>query len=203
MIARLKGLVDGLGEDWLILDVGGVGYLVFASARTLRDCRQGEAATLEVETHVREDHIHLYGFKDAAEKQHFALLTSVKGVGAKVALAILSVLEPKQLVDAIMLGDKGAVTRANGVGPKLALRIVNELAEAVGKLPAVESVTATVTTAGADAGGDVRRDALSALTNLGYRPVDAQGAIAKVAATQGVDAGLDTLIRLSLKELAR
>lgn len=202
MIARLKGLVDGLGEDWVILDVGGVGYQAFASARTLRALQVGQPAVLEIETHVREDHIHLYGFSDAAEKAQFGLLTSVKGVGAKGALAILSVLEPKALVDAIMLGDKAAVARANGVGPKLAQRIVHELAEAVGALPAASGPAAAARSVSGDEPADARRDALSALTNLGYRPVEAQQAIARVAEGHGTDLPLNELIRLSLKELA-
>ncbi|MGF1605948.1 MAG: Holliday junction branch migration protein RuvA [Rhodothalassiaceae bacterium] len=197
MIGRLKGVVDEIGEDWLILDVGGVGYRAFASARTLRAVKRGDPTVLEIETHVREDHIHLYAFRDGAEKTQFGLLTSVKGVGARVALAILSVLEPNDLAQAIMMGDKTAVARAQGVGPKLAQRIVMELAEAVGALPATTPATAT-----AAAVPDMKSDAVSALTNLGYRPAEAQAALTRVIDRDGTALALNDLIRRGLKELA-
>lgn len=135
MIAKLRGIVDFIGEDSLILDVNGVGYLVFASRRTLSmlPARGGDAG-LMIETHVREDHIHLYGFADNAEKQWFSLLTTVQGVGAKVALALLSVLTPTDLLRAIAAQDTTALCRAPGIGPKVATRIVGELKDKAAKL---------------------------------------------------------------------
>ena len=134
MIAKLTGLVDSLGEDWVVIDVGGVGYLVFGSGGTLGRLAVGEIASLEIETHVREDHIHLYGFADAVERDWFRILMTVQGVGARVALAILTVLAPDQLMPAIAAGDRAALTRAAGVGGKLAGRIVAELKDKVGDI---------------------------------------------------------------------
>ena len=132
MIAKLKGLLDSVGTDWLIVDVNGVGYLVFASSRTLSNLPAlNEPVQLRVETHVREDHIHLFGFADDDELDMFRLLLSVQGVGAKVALAIQGIMSPAEIQAAIAAGDKASVSRANGVGPKLAQRIVNELREKV------------------------------------------------------------------------
>lgn len=206
MIARLKGLVDDLGEDWVIVDVGGVGYLVFASARTLNALPgKGEAVSLDVETHVREDHIHLYGFTGPAEKEQFTLLTSVQGVGAKMGLAILSVLGPQDLADAIAGGDKTALARANGVGPKLAQRIINELADKMPALPpaGLERGGAKPTAGpGGKAGAGVGADAVSALVNLGYKPADAQAAVGRILAAGEGEPPLAELIRLGLKELA-
>ena len=182
-----------------MIDVGGVGYLVFCSARTLsRLPAIGEAARLEVETHVREDHIHLYGFLDADERAWFRLLTTVQGVGARVALAILSIHSPDELVQAVAAQDKAAVSRANGVGPKLAGRIVAELRDKVGGL------TLGPAAAGATAQGDAvaGEEAVSALVNLGYSRGDAFGAVARAGRQLGADAALDTLIRQGLKELA-
>ncbi|MFZ2006300.1 MAG: Holliday junction branch migration protein RuvA, partial [Stellaceae bacterium] len=134
MIAKLTGILDHIGADGAIVDVGGVGYLVFASTRTLGQLQPGAAARLLIETHVREDHIHLYGFIDAAERDWFRLLTTVQGVGAKVALAILSAVAPNDLTLAIVAQDNAMLARADGVGPKLAARIVNELRDKVGGL---------------------------------------------------------------------
>src|SRR5215469_16365321 len=146
MIAKLTGILDRNGGDGVVIDVGGVGYLVFCSARTQRQLPgEGEAARLLIETHVREDHIHLYGFADEGERGAFRLLTTVQGVGAKLALAILSVLVPEALTTAIMAQDKAALARAEGVGPKLAQRIVNELKDKVGGIvlgPAAASAPA-------------------------------------------------------------
>ncbi|MBB4210816.1 Holliday junction DNA helicase subunit RuvA [Rhodothalassium salexigens DSM 2132] len=212
MIARLKGLVDAVGEDWLIVDVGGVGYLVFASARTLGALPGlGEPVALDVETHVREDHIHLYGFTGTAEKDQFSLLTSVQGVGAKMALSVLSVLGPQDLADAIAHGDKTALTRANGVGPKVAQRLINELADKMPALPG--SMPGLAGGAGgpggsamagraAAPGGGVAHDAVSALVNLGYRPADAQAAVARLIKDAERDPPLADLIRQGLRELA-
>ena len=206
MIAKLKGLVDSVGEDFAVIDVGGVGYLVFCSGRTLSKLETGLAAQLHVETHVREDHIHLYGFGDAGEKDWFNLLTTVQGVGAKVALAILSVAGPEQLLQTIAAGDKTTLTRASGVGPKLAVRILTELKDKAGRMAfGSGGVTAALSQAApmpAQAGG-VMEDAISALVNLGYRRVEAFEAVGQTLREQGdgVDAG--SLIRLSLKRLAR
>lgn len=200
MIARLKGIVDGTGEESVIVDVGGVGYVLFCSARTLQDLpRQGEAVTLEVETHVREDHIHLYGFASLSEKEWFGRLQSVQGVGARVALAILSILSPGEISSAIAAQDKTMIGRASGVGPKLATRIVTELKD---KVPAFEGVEAIPVNGSGNAGGSVASEAVSALVNLGYRQADAMGAVARVNRAAGGDAPLEELIRQGLKELS-
>lgn len=207
MIAKLKGVVDGLGDDHVIVDVGGVGYLVFASRRTLSALGPvGSAARLLIETHVREDHIHLYGFADADEKRFFALLTGVQGIGARLALAILSVLSADDLVTAIAAQDVTALCRAPGVGKKVAGRIVGELKDKVAGL--APSVTeAAPVSGGATAvplpGGAVMGDAVSALVNLGYGRSEAFAAIGRAARAAGEAPGLDTLIRLGLKELSQ
>jgi holliday junction DNA helicase RuvA len=199
MIAKLSGILDSAGPEGVVVDVGGVGYLVFCSARTLRQLPgKGEAVRLVVETHVREDHIHLYGFFDEAERGAYRLLTTFQGVGAKVALAILGAVSPDALVAAIAAQDRAALTQADGVGPKLATRIVVELRDKVGGL----------SLAAAPVGGatpileGVAADAVSALVNLGYRRVDAFGAVARASRKVGSDAKLDVLIRGGLKELA-
>ncbi len=138
MIAKLRGILDEIGDDWLIIEVGGVGYRVFATGRTLSGLpAPGAELVLHIETHRREDHVHLYGFEDPAEAGMFRLLQSVQGVGAKVALGILSVLEPAALASAVALSDTAAIAQASGVGPKLALRIANELGDKIGQLPAI------------------------------------------------------------------
>lgn len=210
MIAKLSGLVDSVGDDWVIIDVNGVGYLVFCSSRTLGQLATGEAARLVIETHVREDHIHLYGFLDHAERDWFKLLTTVQGVGAKVGLGILSTLSADELVQAVAAADKGAVSRANGVGPKLATRIVSELKDKVGHLALGQAALgagsgAGQTTASAPGlGGAVRSeisDAVSALVNLGYTPSDALGAVSRGAANLDDNATVEVLIRVGLSEL--
>lgn len=200
MIAKLSGIVDSVGEDGIVLDVGGVGYLVFCSARTARLMPgPGEAAKLLVETHVREDHIHLYGFADEAEKAWFRLLTTVQGVGAKLALAILSTLQPERLHQAILAQDKAALAQADGVGPKLAARIANELREKAGgiALGAAAHTSAAPVVEGSGA------DAVSALVNLGYRRLEATNAVAEATRRLGSAARVDALIRAGLQELAR
>ena len=201
MIAKLRGRLDSVGDDWLVVDVGGVGYLVFASARTLSAAPpMGGDLDLFIETHVREDHIHLYGFASGRERDLFRLLLTVQGVGAKVALAILSILEPDALETAIAAQDKAAIAQASGVGPKLAGRIVNELKDKV----AAAALAGTARPAlAAVAGGDRAGDAVSALVNLGYRPSEAHGAVATAANDLGADADVAALIRAGLKELAR
>ena len=200
MIARLSGIVGELGEDFAIIDVGGVGYLVFCSSRTLsRMPALGGSVRVEVETHVREDHIHLYGFIDVAERAWFRLLTTVQGVGARVGLAILSVLTAEELVQAVAAQDKAAVARANGVGPKLAGRIVTELRDKVGGM-AIGSAGATDVVSATDATGE---EAISALVNLGYSRGDAFNAVAKAGKELGEGAPLESLIRFGLLEMTQ
>ncbi|HXW19404.1 MAG TPA: Holliday junction branch migration protein RuvA [Roseiarcus sp.] len=199
MIAKLKGSVETIGEDGLVLDVGGVGYQVAASARTLRNLPAiGEPAVLHIETQMREDSIKLYGFLAEAERDWFRLLQGVQGVGAKVALAILSALSAADLTQAIALQDKASVARAQGVGPKLAQRIVVELKD---KAAAAGAVDLGPTRIGAVVEGPAH-DALLALVNLGYGRPQAAEAVARGAAALGVGATTAALIRRSLKELA-
>ena len=204
MIGRLKGILDSVGEDHVILDVHGVGYVAHCSSRTLQGLPAvGEALTLSIETYVREDVIRLYGFRDDLERDWFRLLQSVQGVGAKVALAIQSTLSPSDLASAIALQDKSMVARAPGVGPKVAGRIVAELRD---KAPAYSGAAAAEIGLQADIGSGHAAsnvaDAVSALTNLGYSAQQASGAIAKVIRDAGEDADSARLIRLGLKELA-
>ena len=193
MIARLTGLLDSAGEDWAVVDVGGVGYLVQCSARTLSQLPgRGERVSLAVETHMREDRIQLYGFLEQVERDWFRLLTTVQGVGAKVALGLLSVMGPGELSGAIAAQDKAAIGRAQGVGPRLAARILSELRVRVGGIPPPAS-------GGGPAPVD---DAVSALVNLGYGRADAHGAVLAAARSLGDEASVEDLIRLGLKELA-
>jgi holliday junction DNA helicase RuvA len=197
MIAMLAGRVDQAGKDHLVLDVNGVGYLVFCSSRTLgAAAARGEPMRLLVETHVREDHIHLYGFADEAEQAWFRLLTSVQGVGARLALAVLGALSPDALATAVAAQDKAALSRAEGVGPKLAQRIANELKEKAGAL----TLGPTAAAHGAPAHTS---DAVSALVNLGYQRSEAHGAVMAAASRLGPQAALDALIRAGLRELGR
>lgn len=200
VIAKLTGLVDSSGEDWVVLDVGGVGYLVYGSARTLQGLPgRGHTTSLLIETHVREDHIHLYGFSEAAERDWFGLLQGVQGVGARVALAILSALPPHVLTRVIAAQDKAALTGANGVGSKLAARIVAELKDKVTDIalgPAAAGIAAM-----ADEEGSAG-DAVSALVNLGYARIEAVGAVTAAARELGAEAPVESLIRRGLKELA-
>jgi len=204
MIGKLKGLIDSYGEDFVILDVNGVGYVVQCSSRTLQKLpRVGEAAALAIETQVREDAIRLFGFTSDAERDWFRLLQNVQGVGAKVALAILGVLGPGELATAIGTQDKAAVARAPGVGPKLAARIVAEMKDKAPALAAVDPVVARL--AGED---DARtapkpvQDAISALVNLGYGRPQAAAAVAASVKALGESAETSALIRRGLKELA-
>lgn len=198
MIAKLRGILDEIGDDWLIVEVGGVGYMVFATGRTLSGLpARGAEVVLQIETHMREDHVHLYGFEDPAEAEMFRLLQSVQGVGAKVALGILSVLEPAALASAVALSDTAAIAQASGVGPKLALRIANELGDKIGQLPAVGAGAATF------ALGGPTGDAISALVKLGYRSAEAHRAIAAAQKAAGQEADASELIRHGLKELSQ
>lgn len=198
MIAMLSGLVDQIGDDTLVLDVNGVGYLVHASARTLRRApKLGAALKLLIETQLREDRIQLFGFIDEAERGWFKLLNSVQGVGGRVALAILSVLEPEALATAIVAQDKAAIARADGVGQKLAQRIAMELRDKAGDLAVPASGGAGIALNGAVA------DAVSALVNFGYAKSAAYGAVMEAAQRLGGDAKIDALVRAGLQELAR
>jgi Holliday junction DNA helicase RuvA len=201
VIASLKGVLDFVAEESVIVDVGGVGYLVFCSGRTLSKLPQvGEAVRFVVETHVREDHIHLYGFSELGERDWFRLLTTVQGVGAKVGLAILSALGPEELVQAVVAQDKAVVSRANGVGPKLAGRIVLELKDKVsGLAPVAFEISAGPR---ADVIGSPE-DAVSALVNLGFQRTDAFGAVARAGQKLGEGAEVDALIRAGLQELSQ
>ncbi len=200
MIALLTGSVTGLEEGRCIVDVNGVGYLVHASTRTLAALpAPPSTARVLVETQVREDAITLYGFADPAERDWFRLLTTVQGVGAKVALGVLSALSPKDLVGAIAAGDRASLTRAPGVGAKLAARLLSELASKVGAMPTGGGTGMPVipVTQGVEA------DALSALANLGYRRMEAHPVVTRVRDRLGEGAELGAVIRDSLKELAR
>jgi Holliday junction DNA helicase RuvA len=204
MIAKLSGTVDSTRDGFAIIDVNGVGYLVFCSSRTLGLLpARGQPVSLQIETHVREDHIHLYGFGSDAERDWFKTLTTVQGVGAKVALSILGTLAPRELAQAIVAGDRATVSRAEGVGPKLAQRIVTELKDKAG-LVGLQAGVQSQAPAGA-ANGDAMdgelADAVSALVNLGYRRVEAFGAVSAASRKLGVDAAVGDLIRAGLKEL--
>ena len=199
MIARLRGLLDSSSADACVIDVNGVGYLVSASAKTLGNLGGvGAAVVLHIETQVREDAIQLFGFVTESERDSFRLLTTVQGVGGRVALAILSVLGPDELVHAIAAGDTASISRANGVGPKLAARIANELK---GKFGAVALGSATPLSTSSAKGAVA--DALSALAGLGFRPMDASRAVAEAQAELGDAASVGELIRVALKKSAR
>ncbi|MDR3474478.1 MAG: Holliday junction branch migration protein RuvA [Devosia sp.] len=204
MISKLKGMIEGFGDDFVEIDVGGVVYEAFCSSKTLGTLpRVGEATVIFIEMIVREDMIRLYGFATEAEKAWFRLLMTVQGVGARVALSILSTLAPGELSSAIALQDKAMVGRANGVGPKLAVRLVTELK---GKVPALGGIDAGVlglqTALGeGQARGNVA-DAVSALSNLGYSGAQASAAVARVVSKEGDDVATERLIRLGLRELS-
>ena len=202
MIARLRGTLDGLDEDHAVIDVGGVGYQVACSTRTLAALpRPGEAVDLLIETQVRPESITLYGFPSAAERSWFRLLQTVQGVGARVALAILSVLGPDDLARAVAAQDKAALGRASGVGPRLAGRIASELKDRLIDLPG--PVGGPAPDAVAVMPGGPTDEAISALVHLGYGRSEAHQAVAKAAAALGEAAPLEALIRTSLQELAR
>ncbi len=206
MIAKLFGLVDSVGPDWAVIDVGGVGYLVYCSARSLRQLPPaGEAASVLVETHVREDHIHLFGFLEAGERDWFRLLQTVQGVGARVALGILSVLTPGELAQTVAARDKQPLTRASGVGAKLAARIVAELEDKIGNLALGPGAVPGAAASGTVPPGQSARqgDAVSALVNLGYRRVEAFTAVAAASQTLGAEASIELLITSGLRELGR
>ena len=198
MIAKLAGMIDEINDGSAIVDVRGVGYLVFCSARTLSRLSPGQAAKLYIETHVREDHIHLYGFEGLSERDWFRLLTTVQGVGTKVALAILSVLDAEKLMHGIAAADKAAFTQVPGVGPKLASRLIGELKDKVSAI-ALTPASAGIAAANEAVGG-ATQDAVSALVNLGYSASDAFSVIVQIAG-QSPDAGIEALIKAGLAEL--
>ncbi len=201
MIAQLTGLVDALEDGRCVIDVAGVGYLVHASSRTLGALpRPPSVAKLLVETHVREDAIQLFGFLETSERDWFRLLTTVQGVGPRLALSILSALAPRDLIGAIMGRDQASLTRASGVGARLAARLLTELKDKVGAMPSSAGVTIS---APAPRPRSVGEDALSALVNLGYRRPEAQAAVVRVTERLGEDAALDAIIRDGLKDLSR
>jgi Holliday junction DNA helicase RuvA len=205
MIGKLKGIIDSYGEDYIILDVNGVGYLVHCSPRTLQELpATGQPATLAIETYVREDQIRLFGFMGDVEREWFRLLQTVQGVGAKVALAVLGTLKPADLASAIAMRDKAMVARTPGVGPKVAERIVTELKY---KAPAYAGIDpAVIRLSGAVEDKRAPQpvaDAVSALVNLGYGQPQAASAVAAAARQAGERADAANLIRLGLKELAK
>jgi Holliday junction DNA helicase RuvA len=198
VIAKLAGVLDQIGPEGAVVDVGGVGYLAFCSTRTLgRLPPAGAAVRLLIETHVREDHIHLYGFVDEAERDWFRLLTTVQGVGARLALAILSALAPENLALAILAQDKAALAKAEGVGPRLAARIANELKDKTGGRALSVSVAAP---AAAEAG--IVGDAVAVLEKLEIPRAEAYGAVAAAARRLGEGAALDALVKAGLREIA-
>ena len=199
MIAQLTGRVEALEEGRCIVDVNGVGYLVHASTRTLAALPgPPEVARLLVETHVREDAILLYGFADSAERDWFRLLTTVQGVGGRVALSVLSALSPRDLIAAIASGDRASLTRAPGVGARLAVRLLTELRDKAGAMPSAPGFVMPSPVA-----PGIGEDAISALLNLGYRRPEVQPVVARAIERLGDPAQLDTVIRESLKDLAQ
>jgi len=209
MIGRLKGKVDAIGEGHLIIDVNGVGYEVQASARMLRNLKIGDAVTLAIETYVREDAIRLFGFTSEVERTWFRTLQSVQGVGSKVALAVLGTLSPQDLANAIALGNWAAVEQTQGVGKKLAQRIILELKEKAPVLSVSGLQTAPAGSASngkstnVASGSEAAAESISALINLGYQPQQAAAAIAAAMGELGDGADTARLIKRGLKELAR
>lgn len=198
MIARLSGLLDDFGPDWAVIDVNGVGYLVHCSARTLDALgTRGERVTVHTELQVSENDMRLIGFASAGEREWFRLLTGVQGVGSKMALAVLSALTVDELQRACAGGDAAMVARAQGVGPKLAGRIVNELKDKAGGLPSAASAAIA-----AAPRGSASQDAVSALQNLGFKPNVATEAVARALEELGDGAGLNDLVRVALKRAA-
>lgn len=202
MIGKLTGLIDSFYENYLILDVGGVGYRVFCSSKTMGKMpEKGGTASLFIETQVREDHIHLIGFADATEQQMFNLLSTVQSVGAKVALAILSALSPIEIQMSVMTGDSKSFTRANGVGPKLGLRLITELKGKMGSLGANETMVVS-DSVGLNTHNTVIEEAVSALSNLGYARIEACMVVGNII-RQNPNITTPELIRLSLREIGK
>ncbi len=203
MIGKLTGKVDYVGADHVIIDVGGVGYLVHCASSTLARLAVGTTASLAIETKVSEEAIRLYGFLTADEREWFRLLQTVQGVGARVALSVLAALKLNELERAVVLGDKSAVGRAQGVGPKLATRIVTELKDKAPALAMQRSAEAGERTSGMQAPRPAESDAIAALVKLGYSQIAAGEAVARAGHSLGDSAALDVLIRESLRRLAR
>ena len=204
MIAKLTGRLDDTGADWAILDVNGVGYFVHCSARTLSALGpRGDVATLHTDLQVSENDLRLIGFAKSDERAWFRLLTQVQGVGSKVALAILSALDTGELHRAVATGDGATVARANGVGPKLASRIVNELKDKAGSLGSAPGVMLATGGVAFSPPGDHSADAVAALTGLGFRPAEAARAVGEAAADLGEEASLDALVRGALKRAGK
>lgn len=205
MIAKLRGVVDQVGEDWAVIDVRGVGYLVSCPGRTLASLVVGGEASLAVETQLREDRLQLFGFSDALEREWFRVLQTVQGVGGRLALAILTVLGPDDLARAIASGDRAALQRADGVGPRVAARLITDLKDKAATVAPAFGVSAPARGAAQAPTGNraAMDDAVSALVNLGYGRSEAFAAVANAAAAQGDAATADALIRAGLKDLAR
>ena len=203
MIGKLTGKLDFVGADHVIIDVGGVGYLVHCASATLARLSAGTTVSLSIETKVSEEAIRLYGFLTADEREWFRLLQTVQGVGARVALSVLSALKLNELERAVVLGDKGAVGRAQGVGPKLATRIVTELKDKAPALAMQRSAESGERVVGLHAPRTAEAEAISALVKLGYSQIAAGEAVARAGHNLGDSAALDVLIRESLRQLAR
>lgn len=204
MIAWLHGVLRSAGDDHVVVDVHGVGYQVFCSGRTMSAMpRAGDPITLEIETHVREDHIQLFGFYEGVERDWFRRLQTVQGIGARVALGVLSVLSPTDLFRSVAAQDHAPLTQAPGVGPKLARRVVAELKDRIPRLAVVEGAGDVVGLPTGEPGADEAGDAVSALVNLGYGRAEAFGAVAGAVSTLGGDTSVEALIRAGLKELGR
>jgi Holliday junction DNA helicase RuvA len=209
MIARLKGTIDEIGADWLVIDVSGVGYFVHCPSRTINALpKVGSTVAIHIETHVREGQVSLYGFSDIRERECFRLLTTVQGVGAKVAIAILGSLSPDQLVDAIIAQDKVELTRAEGVGPRLAARLLTELKDRI-LLVSVDITDRSVkkeNLALIEERGNLlgtNNDAISALVNLGYGRSESYLAVSRAVAEMSEDPSLELIIPAALKELGQ
>jgi len=201
MIGRLKGIIDIIESDYCILDVNGVGYIVYVSGKTIQNLPQkGESASLFIETHVREDHIHLYGFMDKEEQEWFNVLTTVKGVGTRMSLAILTILSPIELVNAFATQDKEAFLRVSGVGPKLAIRLITELKDkVVNKSIDIDNVV-NIESANNNLNKNIN-DAVSALTNLGYNKSQSSDVISKIQ-KENPEISIEDMIRMGLRELS-
>lgn len=203
MIAKLKGRLEETGTDWAVIDVSGVGYLIHCSAKTLAALGEaGEAVSIFTDLQVSENDLRLLGFATAAERDWFRILTQVQGVGSKVALAILSALSTEELQRACAQGDAAMIARANGVGPKLAGRIVNELKDKAGGMPALPGGVALGAVGAVSEAGGASADAVSALQNLGFKPAIAAAAVAHAQGELGEEAGLNDLVRVALKRAA-
>lgn len=204
MIAKLRGILDELGENRAVVDVNGVGYLVHASVTTMRTMPPlGSEVTLYIESHIREDRFDLFAFATKEERAAYRLLVGVQNVGAKVALSVLSIMSPTDLALAVASGDVAAITQANGVGKKTAERVVLELKDKMGSLPSGVGSVLSGASGSMDGEALPLRDAVSALVNLGYRAMEAERAVTLAAADLGRDAAVEALIGHSLKELGR